>query len=419
MNAITLSIFITVVTALYDSSPGGAISTQDMTAHHITKRQTPPANDHSDPSQALVECNAILMEHQCGLSGYAQQIANIALGCRNESLARNIANICARNENGETCRAAVTKFFVSDATNAGTCLSAVSSGSCPSNCSRFLESARSKLGCCINTYINTTDSPLSAVYRDEFDYRLWNLCDVPLPAMHCRNTIHLDPPQNTQQCTTQELRSLTVDYECTLSVAQPLVNALLQNNRCNMYAKALADLCSTNANGQYCAEAIGVELIIPTSTDPLLVSLLRDCAGLVDTCSQSCHSTITSIADAYGCCMNIYNSTETGVQLPSLSYSLWNSCGVESPGVCNSSLTTSPTDSPPTTDPPTTFNNPTITIAIQTVSTDISEETSSQDASSNSPSPLEFDTSTSDSGVVVPVNWIIAMTTLLHIKNFI
>ena len=368
MNAITLLIFTTVIIA-YNSSLGGAFSTQHPIGHHITKRQT-DANDQADLSQVLAECNAILTEYQCGPSGYAQQTVNIALGCRNQFHAHNIVNICARNENGETCGAAAIRFFISDAENAATCLGAVGSGSCPSNCSRFLESARSMLGCCINTYINTTDSPLSAVYSNQLDYRLWNLCDVPLPPTNCRNTLSLDPPQNSQQCTAQELASLTVDYECRPSVAQPLINTLLQNNRCNIFATALVDICATNANGQYCAEALGLDLITSTSTDPLLVSLFSNCAGLEDTCSRSCQSTITSIADPYGCCVNIYNSTEPGQQIPSLSYSLWNSCGVESPGVCNSSLTTSPTL---TTGPPTIFNNiPTTTSAGQTMNTDTS-----------------------------------------------
>ena len=400
MNAITSFIFTTVIIALYGSSPGGAFSTQHLIGHHITKRQT----DANDLSQVLAECSTILTEYQCGPSGYAQETVNIALGCRNESLAHRIANTCARNENGETCGAAATRFFISDAANAATCISAVGSGSCPSNCSRFLESARSRLGCCINTYINTTDSPLLALYSNLLDYRLWNLCDVPLPPTDCRNTLSLNPPQNSQQCTAQELTSLTVDYECRPSVAQPLINTLLQNNGCNIFATTLVDICATNANGQYCAEALGFDLIVSTSTtDPLLVSLFSNCAGLEDTCSQSCQSTITSTADAYGCCINVYNNTELGQRVPSLSYSLWNSCGVETPGVCNSSLTTSPTL---TTDPQTTFNNPTTTSA-------------GDDSSSDSSSSLEFATSTSGSGVLAPVNWIIVMASLLYLKNLL
>ena len=280
--------------------------------------------------------------------------------------------------------------------------------------------ARSKLGCCISTIINTTDNrPFLTLNSDQFDYRLWNLCDVPLPAAACGNTLRLDPPQISHECTTQEFKSLISDYQCMPSVGQPLVNVLLQN-RCSIYAISGIDACATNANGQHCVEVLGFDLIAGGSADPTVESLSDNCAGLVDTCNPSCHSAITNIADTYGCCVNTYNSTETGVQLSSLSYSLWNACRVDSPGVCNSSLTTSPIVLPPTTtDPslPTTSNSPTTTFTVQTVSTDTPEESTDQYPSTNSPSSLEFDASTSGSWVLAPVNWITAMATLLHLKE--
>lgn len=383
MYAITLFTLITIIFA-YDLSPGGAFSTQDLIAHHIAKRQT--AAD--DLFQDIAECIALISEYQCGSSGYAQQSINIALGCRNESYARYTANICARNENGETCGAAVFKFFLSDSDqmNAGSCSGAVSSGSCPSNCHSFLELARSKLGCCISTFINTTyNHPFLSLNSDQLDYHLWNLCDVPLPAAACGNTLHLNPPQISHKCTTHKFKRLISDYQCMPSVGQPLVNVLLQN-KCSIFPTFITDVCATNANGQHCVEVLAFDLIAGSSADPMLLSLSDNCAGLVDTCSPSCHSAITNIADTYGCCVNIYNSTETGVQLSSLSYSLWNACRVDSPGVCNSSLTTSP-------------------------------EESDQYPSTNSPSSLEFDASTSGSWVLALVNWIIAMATLLHLKE--
>ncbi len=408
MNALAWLTFIAVF-IVFESSPGGAFSAQGLITHHIAKRQT-AADD--DAVQTALDCSIIILEYQCGPSGNAQQAINIALGCRNESYARSTANVCAMNENGEICGAASSRFLVNstELMNAASCSGAVASGSCPSNCLSFLESASSNLGCCINTFINTTDSPdLSARYSDFFDYRLWNLCNVPLPAAGCGNTLSLDPPQNAQDCTVEELLSRLVDYYCMPSVGQPQVNAVLQDDRCNVVATLLVDICATNANGQTCVGAISLDFLSSAATDPLLTSLSTNCASPM-VCSPSCGSAVTNIANAYGCCVNVYNSTESGMQLPALSYSVWNSCGVDTPGFCNSSLTTSPPVLPPTTTPAERT-----TTEITTTTTDPS--TTNQDSSSTTPSTLELDSSTSGSRLLEPVNWIVVLAALLHLKK--
>ena len=168
-----------------------------------------------------------------------------------------------------------------------------------------------------------------------------------------------------------------MDYQCTPSVGQPLVNALLQSDECTTFAAtSYVDSCATNANGQTCTEVMGASLEV----DPLLSSLETNCAGSVDTCNPSCKSAITSIADSYGCCVNaVYNNSETGEQFSSLSYSLWNSCGVDSPGFCSSSLTTLPQILPPNQGPSPTRHN--------------------------------------GSRVLAPVNWIFAWASLLLLKQ--
>ena len=450
MNALLTLIAVFIV---FESSPGVAFFPQDLIVHHIAKRQT------ADP-QDLIGCVATIIDYQCGTSGYIQQTVSIALGCRNESYARNSANTCARSENGESCGVATVRYLLSDTdhTNARSCSDNVILGSqaCPVACRTFLESVKSKLGCCINTYLNTTDSPLYEFYSHDryFDYRLWSACGVPLPAMRCENnSISLNPPPNMQDCTEQELINHLVDYQCNPSIGQPLVNTVLQNERCNIFATRLVDACATNANGQACA-AISFDIIASISTssqlfDALTGPVAMNCAEDINTCSAFCQSTFTNISNSYGCCINIFNNSEVG-QLSMLSYSLWNACGVDSPGFCSSSLTTSPSSaSPPTSnplttsndpatistgqavstdslittsspvsiDPLTTSNDPTTTFTIQTLSMDTSEGTTNQDSPSNSPSAL--DTSTSGSRVLAPVNWIFAMAGLLHLNMII
>ena len=319
-----------------------AMGKVDELTHHFSKRQT------SDLSN-LADCVDIRVEHECGPSGYSQQLVDIALSCRNETYARDIANACARSENGDLCVSASSRFFEEQRYEEGAsnCSLTVLSGleSCPSACRSFLESARNTLGCCINTYINTTVNPLS-LYSDYVDYRLWNLCNVPLPAADCGNGLPLNPPQNAEDCTFQELTSRIANHACSPSVGQPLVDALLQNSKCQSLARVIVDYCSTNANNEYCAAVIGSDISesVTSNVDPLLGSLISDCefeSSAIIICNSSCQSAITNIANSYGCCVNIFNDSNSIIfnfQLPQLSYGVWNLCGVESPGFCTSTL---------------------------------------------------------------------------------
>ena len=133
---------------------------------------------------------------------------------KRELCARGTSRACARNENGDFCGTVPFRFFPTDQTQASTCLEAVTSGSCPSTCHNFLQSVSSRLGCCINTFINTTFNPLVELYRTHVDYRLWSLCNVPLPASDCGNGLPLNPPQDAQHCTLQELYFWLANHLC-------------------------------------------------------------------------------------------------------------------------------------------------------------------------------------------------------------
>ena len=224
------SCIISLVLSL-QSHPGGilpqlsAMGKVVEPTHHVSKRQT----DLS--TQDLLDCADIRVDYECGPSGYSQQLVDIALACRNGTYALEIANACARNENGYFCQSATSRFREEQSEDSALACSPAINGldSCPSPCRSFLESARSILGCCINTYINTTGSSLLYNY---YDYRLWNLCNVPLPAADCGNGLPINPPQDAQDCTPQELINRIANHACSPNVGQPLVDALLQNSKC-------------------------------------------------------------------------------------------------------------------------------------------------------------------------------------------
>lgn len=300
----------------------------------IAKRQTV----YDITAQDVVDCITRTTEYQCGSSGYSQEVVDIAIGCKNDSYARKTANACARNSDGDTC-GAVTLKFLSDQTNAEACSGVLASGACHSACRSFLELMRDTMGCCINAYFNTTDYPLYERYKGHVDYRLWSLCEVGTTDEVCKDSgltlKHLD---DQKSCSSQELVSRFVRYECSADVGQSLINALMKNDRCYIFSSVMVDACSSNNKGQYCAEAIGTDIISNVITDPLLVSLNSHCfpgSG----CTPSCRNAIQEIKDTYDCCVNVYNDSSIGLQLPSLSYEVWEECGIETPGFCKATQT--------------------------------------------------------------------------------
>ena len=351
----------------------------------IAKRQTV----YDITTQDVVDCISRTIEYQCGSSGYSQKVVDIATSCKNDSYARNTANTCARNEKGETC-GAVTLKFLSDQINAESCLDAVANDACPSDCRDFLQSAKNNLGCCVNAYVNKTDYPLFEEYRKHVDYRLWNLCEVDLPDAECKDSgIKFDLTNDVKSCTSQEVVTNFVRYECSADVGQSLVNNLMKNDRCYIFSSIMVDACSSNGNGQYCAESVGTDLTTNFVTDPYIIALNSNC-GARDPdsgCSQKCKDSITDIKNAYGCCVNVYNDSSIGLQLAALSYSVWNDCDIKSPGFCEATQTIP-------TKPPTL----TTTESIQTASESIQTPTESiQTTSERIQTPSESIQTTSES----------------------
>jgi hypothetical protein len=61
--------------------------------------------------------------------------------------------------------------------------------------------------------------------------------------------------------------------------------------------------------------------------------------GPHSSCRPTCRNELVEIKDALGCCVNYHNrSTSDPSDISSLAYGLWASCGVETPGFCESTL---------------------------------------------------------------------------------
>lgn len=294
-------------------------------------------------SANIIGCEKVAQEYAC-TSGYAKGQIEEALMCRNESAARLMAQGCAKNERGEFCSSVIRivsqSVWSSVVTNCDS-----SSISCSEECRNSLESLKNTLGCCLNysLYDRNEISPNIDI-RNYIPYSLWSKCTVAIPSA-CTNGLEVpQSPSNAQVCTPEQFSRRITEYRCRSSNGQPLVDRVLGDNRCAdyTYAQYLVDGCSINADDQYCFVVLDTNTIFGRSESPFR-SLTTNCTFDVGyaNCISSCRSSIVDAMAVYGCCLELTNRTTAGfLGHRSLSYAVWNSCGIQPPqNRCASTLT--------------------------------------------------------------------------------
>ena len=248
-------------------------------------------------------------------------------------LALNLQHLCSKSDTGAFCislfRSIMTQNFVE---NCGSDIM-FNSSSCPPKCRTQLEDLKSTLGCCINnSYLNRSYS--SSVI---FNYRLWNWCTVPLPPMDCEDGLMLNTPVTTKDCDINTFVDFQLDSYCS-DTGQSYVNALLEDSRCSQInfdnAKFIVNTCSIKDDGEFCA--------IPGDefNDKYLSLLESNCDLEISNpsaiCRSTCRATLMETKATLDCCINVFN--QSNLTSPALSYGLWDSCGVQTPGICESTL---------------------------------------------------------------------------------
>jgi hypothetical protein len=171
-------------------------------------------------------------------------------------------------------------------------------------------------------------------YRTIVDYRLWNLCNVPLPPEGCDNGPTVNHPVSVEVCTEEDyFNKEYIQNICLPQRGQPYINAIVLSSRCNQssfpsMAELLVNFCSVDANGSPCGF---------TRWDTI-DDLNSDCATSNVSCTLNCSNSINDVKDMYGCCLNsVWFNTSTDSPA-GLSYGVWKSCEIETPGSCESSL---------------------------------------------------------------------------------
>ena len=201
-----------------------------QTPHHkLVRRQTTDESTFTEEDAAF--CKAQLHDVSCS-TGILQGFIDAELICGRYGIeqAQRDENVCARNERGQYCLSALSLFELRRDDIIGNCFIFDTSSACPTACRTQLEHFRSNLGCCINAFIN---SSLNSGYCKIVDYRLWNLCNVPLPAEACDNGPTINLPVNVQECTEEEYFTKRYTQNiCLPQHGQPYINAIVLNSRC-------------------------------------------------------------------------------------------------------------------------------------------------------------------------------------------
>ena len=269
---------------------------------------------------------------------FAQSIIDAYAECGRTDLDQNgFIPVCGnKNEDGIFCIQFEEEAEDFNAEINAECI--VGDSNCTLACQSALEMARNRLGCCANDLLDTNTS------------ELWSQCGIDSPGI-CTSGFNYTLAERDEPCTDQELNVHFFSRFCEPKFGQPFVDTHFDCGM-DMLASIYVDLCSFSESGELCIVAVmnqtdenRVEAIMSVSNQgPNALNTVcpnpEEVSGDLN-CSSSCQSTLQNIREELGCCFNTYfnSSNRTIVDpIPYASYDLWSSCGVETLGLCESTL---------------------------------------------------------------------------------
>ena len=280
-------------------------------------------------------CSQILYRTQC-TGGYTQNFINTLSRCSSAGLASAVAAemLCRQNANGDYCGTiGVDIANILDANQ-------ICTSSCSSSCRSALLSLSNRHGCCLTSNPLLQLLPLLSHFIS---------CGISLPGSCDETNLNVPSATTVASCdsATESLRA-TLSFSCTRQNIQPILDALRENN-CDTFAQ-LNEIGCGFRNGRFCYENF-----LTTDTSIRVAGALTDATGSClseSTCSSPCASSISTLNEELGCCINLYNSSLLVYQTTSAggdlslfstitSNNLWSECGVTPPGICQTRLTDS------------------------------------------------------------------------------
>ena len=131
---------------------------------------------------------------------------------------------------------------------------------------------------------------------------------------------------------------------CEPRCGQPVINFYLTCGL-DFVVPTFVQSCGTNAMGQRCGTDM-VRMTINTTS----MAIISNCAGTIvsgSNCTSDCRNTLTNARQSLGCCIQLLNTTAITPNFinPAIDPQLWEeSCDVDLPAACPSSLSPTSTD---------------------------------------------------------------------------
>ena len=306
--------------SIYSPFVGAAIKSKGQVEYHkIHKRQV-------DTDQYR-RCQGTIWAQEC-TNGLYQELADLALRCGQSQAAQNLFNGCQQNPMGVYCGIATGEKIPA-------ILAACRGSNCTQQCRNLL---MNELGCCINVILNDTSDQYYT--PTAFNYSLWTSCGVEPVPNDCTNTliqrsILIDP-----SCTLSDYIQRRGNILCSTRYIEPVLEALANENDCEIYSQVIREQCGVNEAGVLC---------YAVNATSIFGNVYSVCTTTIasTSCSAECRAGLQSIRSSAGCCINnIFNGSAElfGSQHPIFTYEFWRRCGVTTPGICEAQFNSATTN---------------------------------------------------------------------------
>ena len=215
---------------------------------------------------------------------------------------------CSSNSNGDYCY----NFDSDSLSNSITAICGRFPLTCTPDCRDSLSLTRSKLGCCISIF-NDSTSLLSN--RLPFRNSLWSLCDVEPVTQQCPSTIAETHIKASPKCTNLVYSErLYSDILCRQQYVGS-TNDALQEVGCgsDTFYTPILEFCAVDESDRYCQ-------LTPSLLSSQFRLASRACPD-TRSCDQACNETLKNIIGKTGCCfITEFNGTSSPQRYNWLSY---------------------------------------------------------------------------------------------------
>jgi len=274
----------------------------------------------------------------CG-PNIGQSVLDIYMDCNHNDdytiaiEARRFIGSCSRNENERFCSEFQLQLFKYTNPLQSNCpyLNTYSDYNCTVMCHAALQSLKSNVGCCLNSFFNISG------YRQFNNAGLWSACSVSPPGFCQATNLTLSSGTTSRNCSSVDIvEQIYAQIICNAQIYQPVLD-IYQQCESPEYEFLIAQ-CGLSETNQFCA------LLIANDTHPRAVE--SQCQNYTEGCNPSCYAALNSFKTALGCCVNFYNnSIYYGIYRNTTNPDLWSACGIPTPGFCPSTLVSQPTTS--------------------------------------------------------------------------